>query len=319
MALVFRWGVKRISKMIVKILLNKFDCFIIIEGNRGLGKSTLAYKICRMVSTLMKHEEGVAKKDYKFIPEKCLLYKREEVINFFTKRKKCGVADEMINVSFNRDFYNESQKDLIKLMNMNRDYCNLFIACVPHFQTLDTQIKNLCKIRITVERRGFAIIQTQNRTIYSKDRWDTAINEKIERKWLDKKSNKPLYKKLTTFRGVITFTKLSDVAEKKYTKIKDLKRHEIAKEQGYEQLEENEKEEPFEILYKLLKAGSMRNSTAVEGFCFSNGWDYPSTVQKLSRRLKKEKLPHSVSHHYWDKKRTNSGDTNIKVSHLVAG
>jgi len=32
----------------------------------------------------------------------------------------------MINVTFNRDFYNEDQKNIIKMINMNRDHKNFF-------------------------------------------------------------------------------------------------------------------------------------------------------------------------------------------------
>ena len=131
-----------------------------------------------------------------------MIYTKKETLNFFHQWNKNGIADEMINVTFNRDFYDLDQKNVIKMINMNRDHCNLFIACVPQFQNLDTQIKNLCKIRITVVRRGLAIIQTPNRTIYVKDKWDQATNEKFEREWLQKGISKPTYSKLTTFREI---------------------------------------------------------------------------------------------------------------------
>jgi Mg-chelatase subunit ChlI len=46
----FRWGMEDIINTIIMALIQKFDCFIIIEGKRGTGKSTLAYKICKGVS-----------------------------------------------------------------------------------------------------------------------------------------------------------------------------------------------------------------------------------------------------------------------------
>ena len=212
--LVVRWSMTKLVYMIVKILLSDFDAFIIIEGNRGLGKSTLAIHIARKIARCFKLL-GMADR-YKFNWNKSLIYTKKETLNFFHQWHKNGIADEMINVTFNRDFYDPDQKNVIKMINMNRDHCNLFIACVPQFQTLDTQIKNLCKLRITVVRRGLAIIQTPNRTIYVKDKWDQATNEKLEREWLQKGISKPAYSKLTTFRGILRFPKLHPTAEAKY-------------------------------------------------------------------------------------------------------
>ena len=240
------WSMEKFSVMCAKMLLNKFDCLVIIEGNRGLGKSTLAYEILRKVNSVMKRitkatggKESPYYKFYEFNPNmqtkgkfKSILYKRDDVINFFDKWNASALADEMINVSFNRDFWNEDQKNLIKMINMNRDHCNLFIMCIPQFQVLDNQIKNLCKIRITVARRGIAVIQTPNRTIYNKDKWDTQNNERIERDWLKKGTGLPQYARLNTFRGMMRFPALSEREQSLYDKIKLIERNVIKKDLG---------------------------------------------------------------------------------------
>jgi len=222
-----KWNMKKMIIMICNILENKFDCVIVIEGNRGLGKSTLGIHLARGVAREMKRR-GIT--DYKFNWRGSLIYTKKETKHFWNKWKATAIADEMINVTFNRDFYNEDQKNIIKMINMNRDHCNFFIACVPQFQSLDNQIKNLCKIKITVVRRGLCIIQTPNRTIYVRDKWDQATNEKIERQWLQKGITKPAYSKLTTFRGLMQFPKLHPSVEDKYKEIKDVNRNLIAKE-----------------------------------------------------------------------------------------
>ena len=53
--IVLRWSMKKLVWMIVQILNNKFDCFLVIEGNRGLGKSTLAIHLTRQVSREFKN------------------------------------------------------------------------------------------------------------------------------------------------------------------------------------------------------------------------------------------------------------------------
>ena len=160
------------------------------------------------------------KKAYRFIPKRDLIYSQPAMMNFLTSWYRIAIPDEMINITFNRDFYSEDQKNIIKMINMYRDHSNLFIACVPNFQTLDNQIKNLCKIRISVVRRGVAIIQTPNKTIYGRDKWDQMSNEKIEREWLQRGVKNPSYSKLTTVRGIMHFYPLSRKDEAVYQQVK---------------------------------------------------------------------------------------------------
>jgi len=290
------WNMKKLTISICNRLQNKFDAFIVIEGNRGLGKSTLAYKLMKLVKQEMKNR-GVD--GYKFSPRRDLLYERMEVIKFFNDRRRSGIADEMVNVSFSRDFYNEDQKDLIKIVNMNRDHENFCIACIPHFKNLDTQIKRLSSMRITVVRRGLSIIQTPNKTIYSADVWDEIVNEKIERGWLMKGVTRPHYSKLTTFRGFLKFPKLNEKQESIYQKIKDEKRSKIAQDKGLEDANETD---PFMIIYNNLLAGKIKNGVMIEGMGLMNGMEGDALRRKLRRELKKNNKPTSVAQYYIDSK-----------------
>lgn len=294
---VLRWSMKKVVWMIVKILSNQFDCFIIIEGNRGLGKSTLAIHLARQVSRIFRKKGS---KDYRFNWRNSLIYTKKETKHFWHKWKSTGIADEMINVSFNRDFYNEDQKDIIKMINMNRDHCNFFIACVPQFQALDNQIKNLCKIKLTVVRRGLCIIQTPNRTIYVKDKWDQATNEKIERGWLQKGITRPHYSKLTTFRGLMQFPKLHPSAEKKYQDVKDLKRNLIAKEDMGIDIKE-EIRDPIIDTVNRLKQGKIRNGVFIDGLAVAYDINPATFKNQLRSALNKEGVSSKLTDYYWDK------------------
>ena len=290
------WSMKRVVFMICNILQNKFDCFIAVEGNRGLGKSTLAHHIARRVRREMKSREV---EDYKFNVKHCMLYSREEVIHFLNKRQSTGIADEMVNVTFNRDFYNEDQKDIIKMINMNRDHNNLFIACIPAFITLDSQIKNLCKIRITVVRRGLAIIQTPNRTIYGRDKWDQVLNEKIEREWIAKGIKKPRYTRLTTFRGFLKFPKLSDANEIRYQNVKDTKRAKIYDDKHGQ---EEEKIDPITATTNNLISNKVRNKHVLDGIAFGMELTPEQLKSKIQKELKKQGLDHRIAGYYWENK-----------------
>lgn len=292
------WSMQKMVDTIVGMLNNKFDCVIVIEGNRGLGKSTLAIILARKVAREFK-KRGLT--DYKFHWKNTFIYTRKETKRFFHKWKTIGIADEMINVTFNRDFYNEDQKDIIKMMNMNRDHCNLFFACVPQFQTLDNQIKNLCKIRISVVRRGLAVIQSPNKIIYGKDKWDQTTNEKIEREWIKKGIQNPQYKRLTTFRGIMKFPKLHPTLEAKYQNTKDLKRNIVAQEEmGID--DQEEQKDPYQEMIQLLKDGKIKNGTFVDGFAMAHNITPASFQSGIRSRLKAEGIDHKLSNYYWEKK-----------------
>jgi len=288
------------KKLVISIcdrLQNRFDAFIVIEGNRGLGKSTLAYKLMKLVKQEMKHR-GV--KGYNFSPRRDLLYQRDEVIKFFHDRKRSAIGDEFVLAGFSRDFYAESQKDLIKIINTNRDHNNFFIACIPHFKALDTQIKSLTSMRITVVRRGLAIVQTPNKTIYSIDIWDEAYNMKVEMGWIKNGVQKPHYSKLTTFRGWLRFSKLSDKQELIYQTIKDDKRSILAREKGLE--DPDVETDPFKIIYNNLIGGKIKSSVMLDGMGLVYGMEGDQLKRKLRRELKKNNLPTKTTNYYYDNK-----------------
>jgi hypothetical protein len=299
------WSMDRLALMIVKMLLNKFDCFI-----------TFAYVIEKKVANYFRiiiKETGGKQSPffqwYEFKPKlqlinpsknKFIIYTQEDVINFYDKWHKSGIADEMINVAFNREFWSENQKNLIKMMNMNRDHGNFLIACVPQFQNLDNQIKNLCKIRITVVRRGLAVIQTPNRTIYGKDKWDATNNERIEREWLKKGSGLPQYSKLNTFRGMIRFRDLTQKEKDIYEKIKVTERNVIKSDLGV--TEQTLQNDPLEIIYKRLIEGKVRNGTELDGVAVAMQITSDALKGRIIKKLKQDEKPPQLSHYYWDKK-----------------
>lgn len=288
---------------------------MVIEGNRGLGKSTFAFELANKVHRyfrIVQRETGGIKSEYKgwyeFKPlmqlkhpkeHRAIIYTQSDVINFYDKWHKVAISDEAINVAFNREFFSTEQKNLIKMINMNRDHGNLLIMCVPQFQNLDNQIKNLCKIRITIARRGIAIIQTPNRTVYNKDKWDSANNERIEREWLRKGTGLPQYSRLNTFRGMIKFPPLTARNQWIYDKIKGNERNVIKSDLG---VTDGKKQDPFDALYEKLIAGGVRNSSIIEGFAMSNGLTLSQLHGRIVTRLKKDGKPHMISDYLWDRK-----------------
>lgn len=310
-------AMKELCLTIVKMLLNKFDAVIVFEGNRGLGKSTLAWHIARNVSKMMKiiieetgGENSPYKNYYNFKPimqlkypmkYRFIEYKRDGILNFFDGWYQTCIADEMVTSAFNRDFWNEEQKNLIKVLNMYRDHCNLFLMCVPQFQVLDNQIKNLTKIRITVLKRGFAVIQSPNPTINSRDKWDSNVNEKIEREWL-MEGKKPKYTRLTTFRGFIKFKPLTDKEQSIYDAIKNYERNVMKKSIGIDGKTDDKEDDWFEKLYKKLSGGAIKSMDYIRAMAEANELSESGLKAKLKKRLQEENKSPIISSYFYDKK-----------------
>ena len=147
------------------------------------------------------------------------------------------------------------------------------------------------------------MIQTPNQTIYVKDKWDQATNEKIERDWMKKGITKPHYTKLTTFRGLLRYPKLRESAEEMYQQVKDRKRNAVAKEEmGIGEDDGERGADPRDIAYKMLVEGKIKNSAFLDGFAHAHGIN-PTTMQSnLRTKLKKDNKATSLVEYYWDKK-----------------
>lgn len=321
-----------LARVIVATLLNKYDMFMIIEGGTGIGKSTLAFHIAQKVAREFRKlyrldeetieyyyervgrkmnltpEEFVAKilllkqnKEYAFNLRTTLIYSQDEMQRALASWHNIAIPDEMINITFNRDFYSEKQKDIIKMINMFRDHENLSICCVPIFANIDVQIKNLCKIKITVKKRGKGIVHTPNNVVYSKDKWDEATNTKIEKDWIIRKIRHPNYSKLTTFRGVIRFPPMTKRQEELYQQIKNEKRAVILKDEMHIKVDWKE-DDPFQKILKKLIEGGVRNGDVIDGYAEGMGLTSNQLRSQLRSELRKQGKPTSVSHFYWDKK-----------------
>jgi signal recognition particle GTPase len=252
----------------------KYDCIIMIDGKRGVGKSTLGAKIAYRLG---------------FNPERDIVYSREDVIKAYAKKKNGVIfADEFINVGYNRDFWDSDQKTLIKLMNMYRDSKNVFIGCVPIFAQLDRHFQSLVKIRLTVIERGIAIVQGQLRSsIYTSDPWDIKNNIKIESSWSLKNKN-PQYQKLTTFRGFLYFEDLTQLQREEIEKIKQEKRNRLV------QIDEGRVEEE-DWLKKLLDkviAKELTNQIFL-AYCQLTGRDANYVRNRINENLRN--MPESMN------------------------
>lgn len=264
------WSIKRLCKCIDGMMDNQFDCIVFIEGKRGLGKSTIGQQISY-------------KSKAKFKPRKDIAFSRDDVIRQLgQKRKGVILADELINVGYNRDFWDQDQKTLIKALNMYRDKCNLFIGCIPYFTDLDKQMQKLCKIRITVLRRGYALLQLQTKSIYSNDPWDVDNNKKVERKF---KAGKIKYSKLSTVKGIIKFNDITPKQREIYEEVKAEKRGQVFEAYNGE----NQEEDPVIKIFNKMQKEKMSIET-LNTTCQLLGLKIKSVRNRLNEMIKQEGL-----------------------------
>jgi hypothetical protein len=136
-----------------------------------------------------------------------------------------------------------------------------------------------------------------NKTVYSSDIWDEKYNEKIERNWLKGGVNNPRYSRLTTFRGLLNFPKLTEQQELLYQSIKDEKRNVIAQDKGLEDVDDKD---PFEVVYKALLDGKVKNTAMLEGMMVAHDLNIDSTKSKLRRVLKENSKSTKLTQYYFD-------------------
>lgn len=243
-------------------------------------------------------------KSYKFKMRKDIIYTRNHVIKAFNDWRRIVVADEQVNVAFNRDFYNEDQKDLIKIMNMNRDHNICYFGAIPSFSNMDTQIKGLTKLRLTVLRRGLALVQTPTKSMFSTDKWNVNYNQRLEQEWLKKKVKNPHYAKLTTVRGILSFPDLPKSLRNIYEEVKNNERNVIAKEQfGITGDDGKVKLTPTQEMAQRLIENGVKNVFVLEGYALGNNLKPEAFIKAVSREIKKMGKDPALSNYYWDERR----------------
>ena len=258
-----KWKISAIAKIAKNRTDNHKDLIMAITGPRGEGKSTFAYKLASRLSVT-------------FNPKKDILYSIEDVLDWYTKNKnRVLIFDEAI-AAHNREFFNEIQKKLIRMLNMYRDSCNVLLLCIPNFNNLDVQVRQLARARIHITERGKGLLLLPKLGVHLSDSWETEYNNKIEKQYVSN-NRKVNYTRISTFQGFIYFTDLTDKQKETYEKIKQEKRNAVYKI----------KEEDTNIhdkVYTLLKEGKI-SSEGFNQICLSNGIPLDAMRKRMARKL----------------------------------
>lgn len=268
------WSIKELIRSLRERQLNKFDVVIGVSGRRGNGKSTAIFKLLNSFK-----KEG-------FNQEKHQVYKRDDVMRLLATQK-FGFCwdDEAINSGYKRDFQNAGQKELIKMITNYRDNYNMLASALPFFYSLDRDLRELVFVHIHIIERGLAVIlMPLDDQIHSADPWDTKANIKIEeqenRRTQKNPDNKFRYHRLTTFAGYLLFGDMTPKQRRKYEEIKQRKRGEVFKVEGFQDDGKNF----MDKVYKILLEGKLTKDGIIQ-MCFIEGKKYSSVTSILNRML----------------------------------
>lgn len=281
------WDVKDLVKISKERIANDFDCIIALTGDRGSGKSTIAYKSSLMLG---------------FNPNKDLIYSREELLEALRDYERVINADEIINAAYKREFYNVDQIELIKLLNMYRDHRHVLFLCIPNFWDLDRPLRDLVKIRIDIIRRGLGVVHQPLQLAYTNDPWDQKVNQVIERKWMQHGGQfKPKYWKLTTFAGFFKYGKLRPDQEVKYKRLKEEKRILLQRSKDEKsgkvkvEITRDYKDSIYSTIYHRVKEGLVSRDDLIT-MSANLGIPYKSMVGAINDRLKNEGIAETSKH-----------------------
>lgn len=178
------WLAKRAFK-------KKQDNPIIIDGDTGTGKTTLASEVAYIYAYISKKYYGIDisyKEDNLFFdPDKMLEYgvnNKQKIIHW----------DELALAGLSKEWYKKVQINFIKLLMVGRKKNHLYLMCVPKFQEIKSAIiMNSRGLVHTYQTRGekngyfFYYSQQAMRNMYAD--------------FVQHKRKMPLYKKYKTFRG----------------------------------------------------------------------------------------------------------------------
>lgn len=145
-----------------------FDCIVIIESGsvKGTGKS---------VFTLNCDMEISRQKGFRFDLNDMVVFDatNEKVVDMVRMRPGGWPihVDEASKVAYKRNWSKDEQKDLIIFINVCRKFHKIILINNPTFWGLDKDLLDLADYRVTILKRGLAIVRGKSKNPESKDKW----------------------------------------------------------------------------------------------------------------------------------------------------
>jgi hypothetical protein len=197
--------VEKLDLMCDRMTKGTSDNLVLIDGDEGTGKSTLASEICYYVAHKCKREFNLSR----------VFFDLDELMSFALRTKEQIIDwDEGALGGLSVEWWKKNQIKFLKLLMVARKRKHFFVICIPKFFKLSEYL---------VVDRSMALIHVYERNQLEKGRFIYFSKGRKERLWQDwKKSKFRNYKKLYNFHGSFpdAFAQIIDADE--YDKKKDM-------------------------------------------------------------------------------------------------
>lgn len=160
---------KRLKDLLLEIRnlpANHEDALIVVDGNERVGKSTLIYKISRLLDPTYDHTRvSFSARDYK------------DLSLDLPPGSVCHL-DEAIAGAFSRDAMKGDNKELVKYLIVCGERYQIHFITIPNIHWLDPYLRlHRCKYWIHIPERGRAVVHHKLRNPYGQEVYWEAILE----------------------------------------------------------------------------------------------------------------------------------------------
>lgn len=213
-------GLVYIAKMIARRIRKRWDAFVVITGPRGVGKSTLAMKLAKLVAKFLKKE---------WSPTTGLCYSGRELLDFYRgaveskERGRIVVYDEGIRGLFSLDSRDQEQVALIRAINLVREAGCVVVLCIPDMMSLVKSVRTrAATLWLAVRSRGIARVHVRKAQLHYKPEVDfgfAVLPECPHLSWGPYRSSDPVWREYLP-RKHKNLSDFFDETERKTPKVK---------------------------------------------------------------------------------------------------
>jgi len=212
-------SLKSVAELVQERVSKEWDLVIGITGEEGVGKSTLAILLSKLIDPRFDLVKNVA-----YLPT----YDEVQGKFYALKPKQVFLVDEAIKVLYKLRWADKFQIELNEMYATERYQTKVTILCMPRFLDFNERFRNhRIKIWIHVFGRGRAAVFIKDDiNIYASDPWYTKENYKMLVKSFKKARANSLeeklsvYEKAKNFSFFIQFPMLEPADELRYKELK---------------------------------------------------------------------------------------------------
>lgn len=161
-------SIRFFAKLLIERTKANFDNIVIVDSGsvKGTGKSTFCLEMDLEICKLMGYEFDMME-IVVFDPTNAKIVDKVKM-----KPDAWPIhVDEASKVAYKRNFADDSQKQLIIFVNVCRKHHKIIFINNPSFWGLDKDLLELADFRVTILKRGMAIIRGKSANPETLDKW----------------------------------------------------------------------------------------------------------------------------------------------------